>query len=66
LIERLETAQVNVQAGDYSRLDAKFSGVLQKRRTDGGFWFAVAVSDRPWLGLSPKDWSIDQSHNVRA
>jgi hypothetical protein len=44
LIERLEAAQVNVQAGDYSRLDAKFSGVWQKRRTDGGFWFAVAVS----------------------
>jgi hypothetical protein len=46
LIERLEAAQVNVQAGDYSRLDAKFSGVLQKRRTDGGFWFAVAVSGK--------------------
>jgi hypothetical protein len=44
LIERLEAAQVNVQAGDYSRLDAKFSGVWQKRRTDGGFWFDVADS----------------------
>src|SRR5215470_9193903 len=65
-IERLQAVQVNVQAGDYSRLDAKFSGVLQKRRTDGGFCFAVAVSGRLWLGLSPKDWSIDQGHNVRA
>jgi hypothetical protein len=44
LIERLEAAQVNVQTGDYSRLDAKFSGVLQKRRTGGGFRFAMAVS----------------------